>query len=388
VSFLPYGRQSISDEDVAAVIAALREPFITQGPLVDAFERAVAASVGARHAIAFSHGTAALHGAAAAAGIGPGDMLLTTPISFVASSNCALFCGGRPRFTDIDAGTWNIDVEAAARDAEDVKAIVAVSLAGLPVDLEPLQAARQRGVVVIEDAAQALGAHRGGRPVGGAGDADMHIFSLHPVKTITTGEGGIVTTERDDLAAALRRFRTHGIDRDHAAEDALPGGWHYDVVELAPNYRITDFQCALGLSQLDRVDEFVERRNRIASWYRERLTDVEGLTLPPAASPDARHAYHLFVVRFDEGAARRRQVYDALRVAEIGTQLHYIPIYRHALYRSLGYGGLVYAMPQAEAYYREALSLPIFPGMAEADVDRVTTELQRALTTALEPAVR
>ncbi len=253
-----------------------------------------------------------------------------------------------------------------------------VSLTGLPVDLGPLQAAREAGVVVIEDAAHALGAIRDGKPVGGAGDADMHVFSFHPVKSVTTGEGGVVTTERDDLADALRRFRTHGIVRGGGGDDPLMGGWHYDVTELAYNYRITDFQCALGTSQMQRLDDFMERRNRVAAWYRDKLGATPGLVLPPEPPAGDRHAYHLFVVRFEAGAARRRAVYDALRAEQILCQLHYIPIYRHPLYRERGYGHLVDAMPHAEAYYHEALSLPMFPGMQEADVDRVVAALGRA----------
>lgn len=377
MSFLPYGRQEISAADVAAVADALGDELITQGRRVAAFESAIAAYVEASHAVAFSHGTAALHAAAAVAGVGPGDEVVTSPVSFVASANCALFCGGEVRFADIDA-TGNLDVAAVAAGGV-MQTVVAVSLAGLPVDLEPLQAGRERGCVVIEDAAHALGARRANRPVGSGADADMHVFSLHPVKSITTGEGGIVTTASADLAAALRRFRTHGIERVEAAGDALAGGWHYDVVELAHNYRITDFQCALGASQLQRLEAFVDRRNAVAGWYRERLAGLAGVRLPAAARPGDRHAYHLFVVRFPEGAARRRHVYDQLRRQDIGTQLHYIPIYRHHLYRERGCDGLARSMPQAEAYYREALSLPMFPNMTEADVDRVADAVRAAL---------
>lgn len=367
--FLPYGKQHITEEDVQAVAAALREPMITQGPLVGEFERAFADAVGARHAVAFATGTAALHAAAVAAGVGPGDEVVTTPISFVASSNCALFAGGRPRFADIDARTWNLDLAAA--DLASAKAVVPVSLTGLPVDLEPAQAARRQGVVVIEDACHALGGLRDGKPIGGDGMADMYAFSLHPVKAITTGEGGVIATASDAFAEHMREFRTHGIRRVEGSDP-----WHYDVVELGWNYRITDFACALGRSQLGRLEEFITGRNRVAARYRERLAAVDGLTLPAEPRSGDRHAYHLFVVRFDGPAMRRRAALH-LRERGIGTQLHYIPIYRHTLYRELGYD---LELPQTEAYYDQALSLPVFPGMTDADVERVAAALEEVLS--------
>jgi UDP-4-amino-4,6-dideoxy-N-acetyl-beta-L-altrosamine transaminase len=379
-AFLPYGRQSIDDADIAAVTSALADPLLTQGPRVESFERAFGEYVGARHAVAFANGTAALHGAAAAAGLGPGDELLTTPLSFVASANCALFVGARPVFSDIDPATANLDARAAldAGLAARAKACVAVSMAGLPVDLEPLQAARRDGLVVIEDACHALGALRDGRAVGGDGAADMTTFSFHPVKAITSGEGGMVSTDSEALAEALRSFRTHGIRRGEQGDDVMRGGWHYDIDELGFNYRITDFQCALGEHQLGRLDEFIAARNRIADLYREQLDGVAGLQLPAAApATTGRHAYHLFVVRFREGAARRRAAYDHLHASGIGVQLHYIPIPEHRLYRSLGY--TMKGLDATQAYYEQALSLPIFPAMSEADVTRVVRELQRAL---------
>ena len=379
--FLPYGRQDITDEDVAAVADALRRPLITQGPLVEEFEAAFAEATGARHAIAFANGTGALHAAAAAAGLGPGDEMLTTPISFVASSNCALFVGARPRFADIDA-TGNLDVAAAVPSGAPTatRAGVAVSLAGLPVDLEPLRPAREAGFIAIEDGCHALGGRRDGVPIGGGDAADMTTFSLHPVKAMTTGEGGMVTTHRDDLADALREFRTHGIRRPASDDsDVLRGPWHYEVATLGFNYRLTDFQCALGLRQLERLPTFIAERNRVAARYRELLRDTEGVTLPAEPHGDDVHAYHLFVVRFPEGAHRRRQVALGLREAGVGTQLHYIPIYRHTLYRDHGYEGEAKRMPEAERYYHEALTLPMFPAMRDADVDRVVGELRRLL---------
>jgi dTDP-4-amino-4,6-dideoxygalactose transaminase len=260
---------------------------------------------------------------------------------------------------------------------------VPVSLSGLPVDLAPLQDLRRDGLIVIEDACHALGGARGGRPVGGDGMADMYAFSLHPVKSITTGEGGVIATDSDELADRLRTFRTHSIERGGNPDDVLQGGWHYDVTGLGFNYRITDFQCALGESQLKRLRHFVDERNRVAALYRERLAAVDGLSLPAEPAAGDVHAYHLFVVRFREGAERRRQAYEHLRERGVGTQLHYIPIYRHSLYRGLGYDD---ELPGAEAYYREALSLPMFPAMTEADVDRVVEALQSALAQDLPDA--
>jgi UDP-4-amino-4,6-dideoxy-N-acetyl-beta-L-altrosamine transaminase len=383
-AFLPYGRQHIDDDDIAAVVEVLREPLITQGPRVDELEAAFADAVQASHAVAFSSGTAGLHAAAAAAGLGPGDEVLTTPLSFVASSNCALFVGARPRFADVDPATHNLDAAAAiaAGTADGVRACVPVSLTGLPADLAPLQALRARGVTVIEDACHALGALRDGRPVGSDGLADMAVFSLHPVKAVTSGEGGVVTTGDAELADRLRAFRTHGIRRV-TGDGVLAGGWHYDVASLGFNYRITDFQSALGRSQLRKLDAFVARRNALAAAYRAGLEGLDGVALPAEPGPGGRHAYHLFVVRFTEGAARRRAVYDGLRERGIGTQLHYIPIYRHSLYRSLGYGDDPGAFPNTERYYEQALSLPLFPELRDADVDRVVgaiaEELQRPL---------
>lgn len=377
--FLPYGRQAIDDEDIAAVSSALADPLLTQGPRVESFERAFSEYVGARHAVAFSSGTAALHAAAHAAGLGPGDELLTTPLSFVASANCALFVGARPVFSDIDPETANLDVQRAldAGMTRRAKACVAVSMSGLPIDLGPLQPARHDGLVIIEDASHALGAMRNGRPLGGDGVADMTTFSFHPVKAITSGEGGMVSTDDDELAEALRTFREHGIRRGDHGDDVMRGGWHYDIDSLGFNYRITDFQCALGEHQLARLDELIAARNRIADHYRELLGGIGELQLPAAASAaGARHAYHLFVVRFREGAARRRAVYDHLRAHGIGVQLHYIPIPAHGLYRSLGY--TMEGLDATQSYYEQALSLPIFPAMSDEDVARVVGEVRRA----------
>jgi UDP-4-amino-4,6-dideoxy-N-acetyl-beta-L-altrosamine transaminase len=379
LTFLPYGRQEISESDIEAVAQALRGELITQGPTIARFEEAIGSYLGASHVVAFSSGTAALHGAAFAAGVGDGDEVITTPITFAADANCALYMGARPRFVDIDPATWNLDAAAAARVAGDrTRAVIPVSFTGLPVDLEPLQELRSRGVRVIEDACHALGARRDGRPVGGPSGADMTVFSLHPVKTMTTGEGGLVTTEDEELAERLRMFRTHGIVKEDIEPGPFEGGWYYEMQALGFNYRITDFQCALGLSQLDRVDGWVAARNDVASWYRELLDGDEQIGLPPSAPDGDKHAYHLFVAHVRAGAEARYQAFEALRSAGIGVQVHYIPVYRLPYYRDvLGYPQD--ECPAAEDYYWGAISLPMFPAMTRADAERVVRELRAAL---------
>jgi perosamine synthetase len=377
-TFLPYGRQEITDGDVEVVVEALRSACITQGPTIELFEEALAERLGASHVVAFANGTAALHGAAFAAGLSPGDEVLASPLSFAGSSNCALYVGAQPRFLDISPSTWNLDTSAAADGiGERTRAIIATSFAGLPVDLEPLGSARDR-VAVIEDASHALGGVRSGKPVGGPGGADLTTFSFHPVKAITTGEGGAVATESDEYARRLRLFRTHGITKEGVSGSSTEGAWYYEMQELGFNYRITDFQCALGLSQLKRLDESIEARNRIADRYRALLADEERIALPPAAAAGDLHGYHLFVVRVLAGAEARLVTFDALRDAGIGVQVHYIPIYRLPYYRDV-LGFPQDDCPAAEGYYAGAISLPIFPAMTSVDVDRVVSELRRAL---------
>jgi perosamine synthetase len=375
---LPYGRQEISDADVEAVAEALRADLITQGPRIERFEQALADYFGAAHAVAFANGTAALHAAAFAAGLGPGDELLTSPMTFAASANCGLYVGARPRFVDISADTWNLDTaKAAAEAAEETRAVVAVSYTGLPVDLRPLDGIRDR-VTVIEDACHALGGRRDGALVGGSGGADMTTFSFHPVKAMTTGEGGLVTTEDSELARRLRAFRTHGITKDGIERGPTDGPWLYDMPSLGFNYRITDFQCALGLSQLSRLGEWVERRNRIARRYRELLAGEERVELPPSAPAGSVHGYHLFVVRVRVGPEARKRVFERLRAAGIWVQVHYIPVYRLSHYRdTLGYPQD--QCPVTESLYSGAISLPMFPAMRDVDVERVVDELRDAL---------
>lgn len=378
MTFLPYGRQEITDADVEAVAEALRADFITQGPRIAEFEQAMCRYLGASHAVAVSSGTAALHTAAFAAGLRPGDEAITSPITFAASANCARYLGADVRFVDIDPATWNLDTAAAAEAVTDrTRAIVPVSYAGLPVDLAPLDGVRDR-VTVIEDACHAIGGERNGRKVGGAGGADLTAFSFHPVKSMTTGEGGLVTTEDEELARRAALFRTHGITRDGISPGPDDGDWYYEMKALGFNYRITDVQCALGLSQLERLDEWVARRNEVASRYRELLADEQRIELPPAAPDGSLHGHHLFPIRVRDGAAARKVTFEALRDADIGVQVHYIPVYRLPYWRDQ-VGAPQDACPHAEELYSGLISLPMFPGLTDADIERVVTALHDSL---------
>jgi perosamine synthetase len=365
---IPYGRQSISEDDVRAVAHVLRSERLTQGPALAAFERDFARAVDAPYAVAFSSGTAALHAAAWAAGLAEGDELLTSAITFAASANCGAYVGATPRFADIEPDTWNVSARTlAAALTERTRVVVPVHFAGLPLPLAEIRAALGPDVAIIEDAAHAVGAHTTDERVGACRHSDMAAFSFHPVKGITTGEGGMVTTRDERLRDRLARFRSHGIVRGADPDD---GGWFQEQRDLGFNYRLTDLQAALGSSQLRRLDAFVERRNAIADRYRAALSDVAGLELPPAAPAGARHAHHLFVVRCRAGAPARRALYDHLQAREIFAQVHYVPVYRHPYYRErYGYGpGLC---PEAERYYAGCLSLPCFPDLKATEQEEV-----------------
>jgi perosamine synthetase len=373
---LPYGRQSIDDADVEAVVRALRSDFVTTGPLVDEFERRLAEHVGAAHAVAVSSGTAALHAAVVAAGVEAGDEVIVPPLTFAATANAVCYLGATPVFADVRRDTLNLDpARVQAAITPRTRAIVTVDFAGQPSDLEPLRAlAAARGLVLIEDAAHALGAHYRGRPVGSA-FADLVTLSFHPVKHITTGEGGMVLTADAALAARLRRFRNHGIDAD-ATERAARGEWYYQMLDLGFNYRLTDIQCALGLSQLARLDGFVARRRALAARYVEALADLPAVQLPAVAA-DVRHAWHIFPVLLDleRLAIDRRTVFTALRAEGIGVNVHYIPVYWHPYYTRRGYQrGLC---PVAEWAYERLLTLPLFPAMDDRDVDDVVRAVAR-----------
>ncbi len=358
---LRYGRQSINEQDIDAVVEVLRGDWLTQGPTVPLFEQAVAEYVGAEYAVAFSSGTAALHGAAFAAGLGLGDRVVTSPLTFMASANCVRYVGASPALADIDRDTWNLNPALVDGSPE---AVVAVHYAGLPMDLAVLEG---RTATVIEDAAHALGASTPDGMVGKCESSDLCCFSFHPVKPITTAEGGMVTTNNPVLAERLRAFRSHGIRRVHSDE-----GWAYEIDEIGFNYRLTDLQAALGLSQLGRIEEFIERRNALAARYRTLLSDLP-LTLPPAAGPGVRHGYHLFPVH----VADRRRVYDALHEDGIRVQVHYVPVHHHPVSRDIALpsGGL----PVCDEVYAGLLSLPLHAEMTESDQDRVVQSVRRIL---------
>jgi UDP-4-amino-4,6-dideoxy-N-acetyl-beta-L-altrosamine transaminase len=374
---LPYGGQVIDETDIQAVVHALRDDWLTTGPRVSRFERAVADRVGARHAVAVNSGTAALHAAAFAAGIGPGDEVIVPALTFAATANAVLYLGGRPVFADVRDDTLNLDPErAAALIGPRTRALATVDFAGQPSDLDPLRALADRhGLVLIDDAAHALGAVYHGRPVGT--QAHLTTFSFHPVKAITTGEGGMVITDDEDRAARARRFRNHGISTEAAARHEA-GQWHYDMVDLGFNYRLPDIQCALGLAQLARLDTFLKRRTEIAARYRGALATVPGLRLPTVA-PDLTHAWHIFPVRLDPARLRvgRAEVFAALRAEGIGVTVHYIPVYHHPYYQRLGYPRAL--CPVAEAAHERLLTLPISARMSERDAGDVVTAVHKVL---------
>jgi perosamine synthetase len=370
---IPYGRQSLDAADVRAVDDVLRGDWLTTGPAVEAFEREFAAGCDAPYAVAFSSGTAALHGAAVVAGAEPGDEVLTSAITFAASANCAAYAGATPTFADIDPETWNVsaDTISAALTAR-TKVVIPVHLTGLPAPVAAIRAAAGDDVLIIEDAAHAAGAHTPDEPVGACRHSDMAVFSFHPVKTMTTGEGGMVTTRSEELRDRLATFRTHGMVAPAAASDEP---WLRPQTELGFNYRLTDIQSALGSSQLKRLDAFVARRNEIADRYRAALADLEKLELPPAAPDGSLHAYHLFVIRHRDGAAARRMLYDRLRERGIYPQVHYAPVYQHPWYAKT-YGYAPGMCPEAERYYAGCLSLPCFPALTDGEQDLVIDALR------------
>jgi perosamine synthetase len=367
---IPYGRQWIDDDDVAAVDAVLRSDWLTTGPNVERFERAFAAAVGSREAVAVSNGTAALHTAMHALGIGPGDEVVVPPMTFAATANAVVYQGGTPVFADVDPETLLLDPQAAAaRITPRTKAIAAVDYAGQPCDYRPLRnLAERQGLRLVDDACHALGGRDGDRAVGTL--ADLNTFSLHPVKPITSGEGGMITTEDPELARRMRVFRNHGITTDHRQREA-EGSWFYEMVDLGFNYRLTDFQCALGESQLRKLTAWVERRRAIALRYDEAFSG-NGLFTPLAVRPGVTHAYHLYVVqlRLDRLRAGRREVFAALRAAGLGVNVHYVPVHLHPYYRKrFGTGpGLC---PRAEAAYERILTLPLFARMTDEQVRTV-----------------
>lgn len=383
---IPYGRQSISQADIDAVVAVLQSDWLTQGPAIERFEQAMASTCQARYAVAVSNATAALHIACLALDLGPGDWLWTSPNTFVASANCALYCGAAVDFVDIDPRTLNLDVEQLAAklaDAERLgrlpKIVVPVAFAGQSCDMARIgQLARQYGFKVIEDASHAVGARYAGRPVGCGDHADITVFSFHPVKIITTGEGGLLTTQSDELAERLRRLRSHGITRDPALmTQPSDGPWYYQQLELGYNYRMTDIQAALGVSQLQRLPAFLQRRRDLAVRYHRELNSLPLHLL--GSQEGAESVWHLYPVRLQLDALRsnQQQVFSALREAGVGVNLHYIPVHLQPYYEGLGFAAGDF--PEAERYYLEALSLPLYTDMTDEQQQSVVQALHSVL---------
>ncbi|PTB18084.1 UDP-4-amino-4,6-dideoxy-N-acetyl-beta-L-altrosamine transaminase [Trinickia symbiotica] len=387
---IPYGRQDVTAADIDAVTEVLRSPFLTQGPAVPRFENAISAYTGAQYAVAVNSATSALHIACLALGLGPGDRLWTTPVTFVASANCGLYCGASVDFVDIDPATCNmspqalrIKLERAREQAALPKVVVPVDLCGHPCDMAEIRAlADEYGFRIIEDASHAVGARYRGKPVGCGDYADITVFSFHPVKIVTTAEGGVAVTNDATLAQRMAMLRSHGITRDQGAmSEPSHGPWYYEQIELGYNYRMTELQAALGASQLERLDAYVERRHDLARRY-DRLLD--GLPVrTPTRLDEGYSSLHLYVIRLvlDEhrtvSGCTHREVFEALREAGIGVNLHYIPVHIHPYYRKLGfrYGDF----PASEQYYREAISLPLFATLKETEQDQIIDALWAVL---------
>jgi len=374
---LPYGHQWVEDDDIEAVVRTLRSDWLTTGPNVAAFEEAFAAQVGAKHAVAVSNGTAALHAAMYALGIGPGDEVVVSPMTFAASANCVLFQGGKPVFADIESNTLLLSpAEVEAKITPRTKAIIAVDYAGQPCDYDALRALANRyGLALVADACHALGASYKGRTVGTL--ADLSTFSLHPVKHITTGEGGMIVTDNSELARRMWIFRNHGITSDHRQREAQ-GSWFYEMVDLGYNYRLTDFQCALGMSQLRKLPGWVASRRRIAARYAEAFAGMPEIELLTVRS-DCEPAWHLYVIclNLDRLRVGRQDVFKALRAENIGVNVHYIPVPWHPHYQRLGYTAGQW--PVAETAYERIISLPIFPAMRDQDAGDVIQAVTKVL---------
>ena len=384
---IPYGRQDINQADIDAVVAVLRSEFLTQGPVVPAFEKAVADYCGAQHAVAVNSATSALHSACLALGVGKGDSVWTTPITFVASANCALYCGATVDFVDIDPRTYNLSIDRLAEKltlAEKTgklpKVVIPVHLCGQPCDMAGIHAlSKQYGFKIIEDASHAIGGKYKDEPIGNGRYSDITVFSFHPVKIITTGEGGMAVTNDATLAKHMRLLRSHGITSTAEDMRPRPAGeiWYYQQIGIGFNYRMTDLQAALGLSQMQRLDEFVTHRQAIAKRYDQLLSDLP--VLIPRQNADSYSSYHLYVIRLKlyETDKTQRQFFTALRAAGMGVNLHYIPVYRQPYYEQMGFRSGY--CPQAEQYYSEAISIPLYPGLTAAQQVQVLAEIRRAL---------
>lgn len=383
---IPYGRQDITQTDIDAVVEVLRSDYLTQGPMVPRFEEAVAHHVGAAHAFAMNSATSALHVACLALGLGPGDRLWTTPVTFVASANCGLYCGAAVDFVDIDPHTYNLSpvalerkLETAEREGRLPKVLIAVHLCGQPCDMAAIHGlAKRYNFKVIEDASHAIGGKYKGEFIGCCSYSDVTVFSFHPVKIITTAEGGMALTNDNELAKKIDLYRSHGITRDPAQMTHAPDGpWYYQQIALGYNYRMTELQAALGFSQMQRLDYYVERRHQLAQRYDELLA-----TLPvalPWQHPECYSGLHLYVIRLklDQITKTHRQIFELLREEGIGVNLHYIPIHTQPYYKAMGFQ--LGDFPEAERYYAEAISLPIFQTMSETQQDLVIDALTNAI---------
>jgi len=371
---IPYGHQQIDKSDIASVARVLKGDWITQGPAVEQFEQAIARYCKVKYAVAFSSGTAALHGAYAAAGIGPGDEVITTPMTFAATANAIVYCGGKPVFADIQEDTLNINPEEIKKKiTKRTKALAPVDFAGHPAELDSIKKiAREHNLFVIEDAAHALGSEYNGKKVGSF--SDMTIFSFHPVKAITTGEGGMIVTERKDFYDRLMAFRNHGIIKKPGK-----GPWYYEIQTPGYNFRLTDMQCALGLSQFKKLDKFVQRRREIVRQYNQAFRNVPGLMLP-IEKAYAKSAYHLYPIRLRLELLKtgRRKIFEALREKGLGVQVHYIPLHLHPFYKKT-FGYKKGDFPNAERYYERTISIPLFPGMTHAQARYVIKTIRTIL---------
>lgn len=378
-TFLPYGKQWLDEDDIQAVMQVLKSDYLTTGPKISEFEKAFAQYVGAKYAVAISNGTAALHAACFAAGIKKGDEVITTPITFAASANCVLYCGGQPVFADIDPATYNIDpYEIRKKITPKTKAIIPVHFTGQPCDMEEIsKIAEEYNLIIIEDAAHAVGADYKGKRIGSI--SDMTTFSFHPVKHITTGEGGMITTNDEQLYKKLLLFRSHGITRDRdLMQEEYQGPWYYEQLELGYNYRMTDIQAALGLSQLMKADKFITRRREIASRYSQTFGNIANLIVP-LLRDGCHSSWHLYVIRLNLSNLKcsRRDFFEYLQQEKIGVNIHYIPVYKHPFYQKNGYQDVT--CPNSEQFYDTCLSLPIFPKMTNEDIEDVIRVVKNTL---------
>ncbi|EOS26278.1 UDP-4-keto-6-deoxy-N-acetylglucosamine 4-aminotransferase [Lachnospiraceae bacterium 3-1] len=375
--YIPYGRQTIDEEDIQAVAEVLRSDYLTTGTKSIEFEQEVCKYIGAKYAVAISNGTAALHAACSVAGIGAGDEVITTPLTFAASANCVFYCGGRPVFADVDKRTYNIDPEDIERKITDrTKAILPVHLSGQPCDMDAIyEIAEKHHLLVIEDGAHALGAKYKGSCIGK--DSYMATFSFHPVKPITTGEGGMIVTNEEGLYQKLRLFRSHCITRDSSMMTRNEGSWFYQQLDLGYNYRITDIQCALGISQMKKLNQFLRRRRELAKQYDKAFADNSDIIVP-YQQPDTESGYHLYMIQAPHHD--RRKIFEGLRNAGIGVNVHYIPVYYHPYYQRNGYHNI--CCSNAEEIYSHLISLPLYPGLTDQEQKFVIETLEHLLETA------